>query len=118
MSEQPQALRLAEKLLSPAILYSHDRAQIAVALRRLHDELDCERSSRQAAQAENEALKARLARAGVERQQAVLTKDALLRQALEALKDAEKDAADFQRINTDQTSAAITAIRQHLEPNQ
>ena len=35
---QPEALRLADELLSPAILYTHDRAQIAAELRRLHAE--------------------------------------------------------------------------------
>ena len=39
----------------------------------------------------------------------------VMRKALEALEHAEKDAADFQRINTDQTGAAITAIRAELE---
>lgn len=38
-----------------------------------------------------------------------------MRKALEALEHAEKDAADFQRINTDQTGAAITALRAELE---
>lgn len=36
------------------------------------------------------------------------------RQALEALEHAEKDAADFQRLNTDQTSVAIKSLRQAL----
>lgn len=39
----------------------------------------------------------------------------VMRKALEALEHAEKDAADFQRINTDQTGAAITALRAELE---
>lgn len=38
----------------------------------------------------------------------------LLRQALEALEHAEKDVADFQRLNTDQTGAAIAALRDRL----
>lgn len=39
----------------------------------------------------------------------------VMRKALEALEHAEKDAADFQRINTDQTGTAITALRAELE---
>jgi hypothetical protein len=35
--------------------------------------------------------------------------------ALEALEHAEKDVADFQRLNTDQVDEAITALRQALE---
>ena len=43
---------------------------------------------------------------------------ALLRQALEALEDAEKDVADFQRLNTDQTGAVIAALRARLGGQQ
>ena len=39
----------------------------------------------------------------------------VMRKALEALEYAEKDAADFQRINTDQTGAAIAALRAEIE---
>ena len=39
----------------------------------------------------------------------------VMRKAREALEHAEKDAADFQRINTDQTGAAITALRAEIE---
>ena len=38
----------------------------------------------------------------------------LLREALKALEHAEKDVADFQRLNTDETSAAIKSLRQAL----
>jgi hypothetical protein len=44
-----------------------------------------------------------------------MTTIGVMRKALEALEHAEKDAADFQRINTDQTGAAITALRAELE---
>lgn len=43
---------------------------------------------------------------------------ALLRQALEALEHAEKDVADFQRLNTDQTGAVIAALRERLGGQQ
>jgi len=43
---------------------------------------------------------------------------ALLRQALEALEHAEKDVADFQRLNTDQTGAVIAALRERLGEQQ
>ena len=39
---------------------------------------------------------------------------ALMKQALEALEHAERDVADFQCINTDQTGAIITALRARL----
>jgi predicted Zn-ribbon and HTH transcriptional regulator len=38
--------------------------------------------------------------------------------ALKALEHAEKDVADFQRLNTDQVDDAITALRQALEAEQ
>jgi hypothetical protein len=44
-----------------------------------------------------------------------MTTIGVMRKALEALEHAEKDAADFQRINTDQTGAAITALRAEIE---
>ena len=42
----------------------------------------------------------------------------VVEQALEALEHAEKDSADFQRINTDQTGKAIEALRAALEQPQ
>lgn len=42
----------------------------------------------------------------------------LLRQVLEALEHAEKDVADFQCLNTDQTGAAIAALRDRLGGQQ
>lgn len=38
-----------------------------------------------------------------------------MKQAIEALEHAEKDSADFQRINTDQTSAAIAVLRTAIQ---
>lgn len=67
----PLALRLADALLEPVVLDKH--AILAAAeLRRLHAELEREKASRQAAQIENEDLKARIARSGAELQRAVL----------------------------------------------
>ena len=42
----------------------------------------------------------------------------LLRQVLEALEHAEKDVADFQCLNTDQTGSAIAALRARLGSQQ
>ena len=95
----PLALRLADALLEPVVLDKH-AMQAAAELRRLHAEnegraariaalyeqiereealmsnlllnLEREKASRQAAQIENEDLKARIARSGVEQQRAVL----------------------------------------------
>lgn len=82
MSAQPESLRIADECEQSAKEWLQEvetRKQAAVELRRLHAEnealkkvAEAERESRQAAQIENEALKARIARADVELQRAVI----------------------------------------------
>jgi hypothetical protein len=73
MSAQPEALRLADMLKTRGLdAGSTVRQDAAAELRRLHAGIEAERESRQAAQIENEALKARIARADVELQRAVI----------------------------------------------
>ena len=83
----------------------------------LHDELERKMSSRWAAQAENEDLKARLARAELEQQQIVLAKDALLRQALDFCEFAWREVP-MNNYACERLEQTITAICNHLEGKQ
>ena len=118
---QPEALRLAEKLDDSSLTVHH---KAAAELRRLHEahdwqhkmagerlrriekleaKLKQEKTSRQAAQIENEELKYRLARSGVEQRRAILA-------------ERESCAELMEQLHTWITNAAANAIRARTAP--
>lgn len=113
MSAQPKALRLAEILegdYCPDWFYEIGVDEVCAELRRLHAEIEAERQSRQAAQIENEALKARIARADVELQRAVIAEREACAEAAKAISDKYAFGYYGNEVDTaDEIAAAIRA---------
>lgn len=121
MSAQPEALRIATraerifKVLEgnetvPTMRVMEFMQEAAAELRRLHAGIEAEREARQAAQIENEALKARIARADVELQRAVIAEREACAKVAKAISDKYAFGYYGNEVDTaDEIEAAIRA---------